>query len=685
VELPLDHFRLLGVSPVAKADQVLRTLEQRLARKPAEGFTADALESRAELLRNSADLLCDSSRREDYERLLTELSAHDDDALPALEVAAQHEVGGLMLLMEAGQAAEAFEGARRALQPPQAPALGSSRELDLSLLAALASRQAADERRRDRRFEAAAQTLQQGIQLLQRMGQQQQQRVALEAELLSLLPFRILDLLSRDLNDSSNRETGQELLQNLVQRRGGLDGDLDPDFPQEAFQSFFQQIRGFLTIQEQIDLFQSWSDAGSVTADFLSAYALTASGFAQRKPERIESALQRLEQLHDVGVEPEMACLHLLLGHTRQAESCFQRGSDPALKEWARQQGEDPLAGLCVYCCDWLERQVLPCYRDLEADPDLEAYFADRDVQAYIERDDRRRNRELTPPAAAITEFELLPTPSEPSSLEELLQQPAAADGDPSTTERAPVGAWTRASGLLKTLQGQAVDCLDQASNGIGLVSERWRVFSNELPDRLRRTSNRQRAVAAGTVLALASLALLGGLGVNNTIASRRDRPPVPSKDELLLPEATEPFDLNTPLAKRAATELAAANSAAETRALLQKWLSAKATLMDGEGNAKALEGLAVPALVENATAARAADAALGRRRRIKASIEKLEMVAAGPERRVARTRLSYGEEVLSDDGELLESDGPRTLENTYFFHKHGAGWQLADFRPTSP
>ena len=677
MELPLDHFRLLGISPVASAEQVLRTLQQRLERLPSEGFTAEALESRAELLRSSADLLCDTDRREDYERLLTELSANDEDALPALEVASNHEVGALMLLMEAGQAAEAFEGARRALQPPQAPALGSGRELDLSLLSALASRQAAEERRRDRRFEAAAQVLQQGIQLLQRMGQQQHQREELEAELQSLLPFRILDLLSRDLNDSKNRDFGQELLQSLVQRRGGLDGDQDLDFPQEAFQSFFQQIRGFLTVQEQIDLFQCWSEAGSVTAEFLSAYALTASGFAQRKPERIQLALNRLEQLQDVGVEPEMACLHLLLGHTRQAESCFQRGSDEALKEWARQQGEDPLAGLCVYCCDWLERQVLPCYRDLDADPDLEAYFSDRDVQAFIERDDRRRLREVEPSTAAITEFEVLPTPSEPTSLEDLLQTPfeeARQDND----EQERLSPRERASALLSNLQVQAGAGWTQASM-------RWTKISSELPDLLRRTTNRQRAITAGSLL---SLALLGGLGLNNTIASRGSRdnsPSIPTPDQLLLPEATEPFDLDTPLAKRAASDLAAVNGAAETRALLQQWLSAKATLLDGKGSAEALDGLAVPALVQNAKAARATDAAAGLRRSVNATIEELELVDSDPERRVARTRLSYAEEVLSDEGKLIDSDGPRTLQNTYIFHKQDEGWQLADFRPTDP
>ena len=94
MELPLDHFRLLGVSPVATEELVLRTLSQRLDRPPEGGFTTDALECRAELLRGSADLLCDSERREEYECLLTQLNAEGPDTLPALEVPSSQEVGG---------------------------------------------------------------------------------------------------------------------------------------------------------------------------------------------------------------------------------------------------------------------------------------------------------------------------------------------------------------------------------------------------------------------------------------------------------------------------------------------------------------------------------------------------------------------------------------------------------------
>ena len=68
VELPIDHFRLLGVSPSAETESVLRTLQLRLDRCPNQGFTHEVLMQRAELLRLSADLLSDAARRQDYER-----------------------------------------------------------------------------------------------------------------------------------------------------------------------------------------------------------------------------------------------------------------------------------------------------------------------------------------------------------------------------------------------------------------------------------------------------------------------------------------------------------------------------------------------------------------------------------------------------------------------------------------
>ena len=99
-----------------------------------------------------------------------------------------------------------------------------------SLLAGLACQGAAAECREQRRYEASARLLQQGLQLLQRMGQQPEQRRKLEHDLHTLLPYRVLDLISRDLSAVTARQEGIALLDQLVQRRGGLEGDADPDF-----------------------------------------------------------------------------------------------------------------------------------------------------------------------------------------------------------------------------------------------------------------------------------------------------------------------------------------------------------------------------------------------------------------------------------------------------------------------
>ena len=395
MELPIDHFHLLGVQPTTDAQSVLRTLQQRLDRSPDQGFSLETLQARAELLRNSADLLSDEQRRRAYEaQLLGIHAASGSNQIAALEIPASRDVAGLLLMLEAGLAQEAFETARRNLQPPQAPALGSSREADLTLLAGLACQAAAQDYQDQRRFEAAATVLQQGLQLLQRMGQLPQQRRQLEQQLGRLLPYRVLDLVSRDLGATLERSEGLKLLEELVQRRGGLDGDGDRDFDQGKFQTFFKQIRPFLTVQEQVDLFSRWAQAGSATADFLASYALTASGFAQRKPERIREAYGRLSAAGQLGIEPFLACQQLLLGQVEQAESHFDQGASPELRQWASEQGSESLERLCAYCRDWLAREVLPGYRDMEVDADLDAWFADRDVQAYVEQQDRRSGRQ---------------------------------------------------------------------------------------------------------------------------------------------------------------------------------------------------------------------------------------------------------------------------------------------------
>ena len=136
MELPLDHFRLIGVSPSATSEEILRAFQLRLDKTPDEGFTYEVLTQRSELLRLTADLLTDPDSRRDYENLLL-------NGASGLDLSSNKEVAGLILLWESGSPKETFKITRKALQPPQTPALGSSREADLTLLAALTSRDSA--------------------------------------------------------------------------------------------------------------------------------------------------------------------------------------------------------------------------------------------------------------------------------------------------------------------------------------------------------------------------------------------------------------------------------------------------------------------------------------------------------------------------------------------------------------
>jgi hypothetical protein len=649
LELPIDHFRLLGVSATTDSESVLRTLQQRLDRAPDQGFTHDTLQARAELLQASAELLSDEERRHAYERELTAIADNGEGSIAALEIPPSREVGGLLLLMEAGQAQEAFEAASRGLQPPQAPALGSSREADLTLLAGLACKAAASDFRSQRRFEAAARTLQQGLQLLQRMGQLPEQRRQLEQELKSLLPYRVLDLISRDLSAVGSRQEGITLLEQLVQQRGGLEGELDSEFPQAEFQPFFKQIRQFLTVQEQVDLFSRWADSGSATADFLASFALTAAGFVQRKPERIQAAFQRLEAGGQPGTDVFLACQQLLLGQVEQAQALFDAGADAELRQWAQEQSDDPLARLCAYCRDWLSREVLPGFRDIEADVDLEAWFADRDVQAYVEQQDRIRGRQST-----------ARTPQEPA--------PFAAD----TTE--PALSWPEFNLDAPAEAPQAAEEPPEEDDLWDGPRWRWPELPQlpELP--ALKDLPRWGLPAAGAVVVLISL---GGWLLQRPRTETAQPLPVQPAEQSK-PVAPEP----PPKPPAPAFPLSAAEpSDAQLQELLEAWLTAKAAVLAGQASPVALADLARSSQVERLQQQLQANRSAGATETVTTNVQSFSVSERSANRIAAQVTLQYSDERRDSSGKLLGQTANTTLRNTYVFARDGERWLLAAYK----
>jgi len=393
LELPLDHFRLIGVSPSATSEEILRAFQLRLDKTPDEGFTYEVLTQRSELLRLTADLLTDPESRREYENLLL-------NGASGLEFSSNREVAGLILLWESGSPKEAFKITRQALQPPQTPALGSSREADLTLLAALTSRDSAIQEQQLRSYSNAADFLHEGIQLLQRMGKLGEKRKELEEDLVALLPYRILDLLSRDLNDQESHKKGLSMLENLIIKRGGLEGNNKSEYKdylnQQEFEVFFQQIKPFLTVQEQIDLFLELQKRGSLEAGFLAFLSLTAIGFSRRKPEKLFEARRILKKLNLSGLDsmPLVGCLDLLIADIDQASARFSRSSDENLRDWLNNYPGDNLEAICIFCKNWLENDVLVGYRDIDLkEVDLDSWFEDREIQEFIEKLEKKSNK----------------------------------------------------------------------------------------------------------------------------------------------------------------------------------------------------------------------------------------------------------------------------------------------------
>jgi len=663
LDLPIDHFRLLGVSPSAEPEAILRRLETRCDSPPDQGFTHEALLQRADLLRRSADLLTDPADRAEYEAALLRLSESHPNGTVGLDLPTSSEVAGLILLWEAHGALEAFQLAKQGLQPPQAPALGSGREADLTLLAALACRDAALEEQEQRRYESAAQLLIEGIQLQQRMGKLPDQQRRLENDLQGLTPFRILDLLSRDLGDQASHQQGLTLLDELVVARGGLEAaDVDDDQPgslsQEDFESFFHQIRRFLTVQEQIDLFSRWFEAGAADAGFLTVLALTAAGFSRRKPEFLEQARDRLQTLANADLDPMplLGCLDLLLGNVKDADRHFAVLRDPDLQAWFLNHPGDRLAAQCEYCRAWLERDVLPGYRDVDASgADLDAWFADRDVQGFVDRLDRKASRQIGSDdmtlAWATAGDASLGEPSEPAESDQAVDS-EDADATPLWQQR-----WVRPAAAALALIGITVA-------GFALVRRNWNPASQMA--QTASPSAVEEEVEAKLELDAASSP------VDEELV---DEEPMDDEPVASLKPDLEPSALSEPLVSDAPTE-------AELQALLQGWLDAKALTLSGQ--AADLSVVARQPLVKRVEQERAADLAAGRSKSIDASITTIEVVDRKPQRIELLAQVAYSDRLQAADGTVIDETAPTDFSVTYVLGRDGTQWRLHDYIPGS-
>ncbi|WP_375512591.1 IMS domain-containing protein [uncultured Nostoc sp.] len=426
MRIPLDYYRILGLPLAASDEQLRQAYSDRIVQLPRREYSQAAISSRKQLIEEAYVVLSDPKQRSTYDHLYL-AHAYDPDNLAAAAVAKENRpestkrgsdtqslgieisqdelVGALLILQELGEYElvlklgrpylinkNGAKSVRKSNNLADEEIYESAEHPDVILTVALACLELGREQWQQGHYENAAISLETGQELLVREGLFTTVQAEIQADLYKLRPYRILELLALPQEKTAERRQGLELLQTLLEDRGGIDGTNNDEsgLNIDDFLRFIQQLRNHLTVAEQHKLFEAQSKRPSAVATYLAVYALIARGFAQRQPALIRQARQmliRLGKRQDVHLEQSLCAL--LLGQTEEATRVLELSQEYEALAFIREKSQDSpdlLPGLCLYAEEWLQHEVFPHFRDLaNQQAFLKDYFANQQVQAYLE------------------------------------------------------------------------------------------------------------------------------------------------------------------------------------------------------------------------------------------------------------------------------------------------------------
>ncbi len=414
MRIPLDYYRILGLPIQATADQLKQAHRDRTLQLPRREYSEAAIASRRQLLDEAYSVLSKPEQRQNYDaRFLAtaydadlsqaELTfsgaiADQDPRSPSIEIPEKQLMGALLILQELGEYELVLRLGRPYLSSGNANLndgrFGDPRIVlsDIVLTVALSCLELGREQWQQGQYENAAEALETGQELLMREGLFASVRSEIQSDLYKLRPYRILELLALPDENSSDRHNGLKLLRDMLRERVGIDGSGNDQsgLSIDDFLRFIQQLRGYLTAQEQQTLFEEEARRPSAVATYLAVYALMASGFAEQQPaliRRAKAMLMRLGSRQDVHLE--QAVCALLLGQTEEASRALELSQEYEPLVFIREHSQgapDLLPGLCLYAERWLQDEVFPHFRDLsQKRVSLKDYFANEQVQEYLE------------------------------------------------------------------------------------------------------------------------------------------------------------------------------------------------------------------------------------------------------------------------------------------------------------
>ncbi|MEA5508906.1 IMS domain-containing protein [Crocosphaera sp. UHCC 0190] len=420
MRIPLDYYRILGIFPQATDEQLRQAYRDRSVQLPRREYSQTAIKARKQLLDKAYGLFCDPGQKAAYEAQFLQDQLSDESVseggfswsgtepteesssakASGIEIEPQQLPGSLLILQELGEYELVIKFGERYLNSLPSSSLtleltdtAAKNRADTILSIALAYLEISREQWQQEKYDKAAVYGVKGLSLLGKNSLFPGLQSEIQTELDKLRPYRILELLVQPETKKAARETGIELLKSMLQERQGIDGrgDDGSGLGIDDFLRFIQQIRTYLTAQEQQDLFLAEAQRPSSVAAYLGVYALIARGFAKKEPALMVEAqtiLDGLEQRQDVSIE--QAICGLLLGQTQTATQALERCQDQQALKYIQdcsQGSPDLLPGLCLYGEHWLQTEVFSHFRDLAKQrPSLKEYFADQEVQVYLEQ-----------------------------------------------------------------------------------------------------------------------------------------------------------------------------------------------------------------------------------------------------------------------------------------------------------
>ncbi|KAM3115302.1 IMS domain-containing protein [Phormidesmis sp. 146-33] len=417
MRIPLDYYRILGLPIQATAEQLKQAHRDRTLQLPRREYSEGAIATRRQLIDEAYAVLSSPEKRRDYDEGFLAKTYEPDleassssgvsqstnrpeaaDPSPSIEIQDRQLIGALLILQELGEYELVLRLGRPYLTSGSANLrdgkLGDPKIVlsDIVLTVALACLELGREQWQQGQYENAAEALETGQELLLREGLFASVRGEIQADLFKLRPYRILELLALPDEQSPDRHRGLRLLQDMLRERGGIDGTGNDQsgLSIDDFLRFIQQLRGYLTAEEQQTLFEEEARRPSAVATYLAVYALMARGFARQQPALIRRAklmLVRLGSRQDVHLE--QAVCSLLLGQTEEASRALELSQEYEPLAFIRENSQgapDLLPGLCLYAERWLQDEVFPHFRDLaQQKAALKDYFANDQVQEYLE------------------------------------------------------------------------------------------------------------------------------------------------------------------------------------------------------------------------------------------------------------------------------------------------------------